>query len=151
MTTSLSFLSGDIFITRSCYAFILFSMLLAWNWNMWTWHISGTRSRFPCHPHMIYLRLILQSFPHFLTQYSPCFLICSTACNLCFVSECWRSPRPGVITLWLTDWQALLSWPSQLQVNPNSWTVMDGSWQRTDSDCRERTSWLECYSPIASG
>lgn len=78
-------------------------------------------------------------------------LLHSTAGSLCFVSGCWRSPRPCVITQWLTDWQALLSWPSQLQVNPNSWTMMDGSWHRTDSNWREtKLTWVLChYSPLA--
>lgn len=61
-------------------------------------------------------------------------LLYLTAAWWCFDSECWRSPKPGVITQWVTDWRALLSWPSQLQVNPNSLTMMDGSWQGTDSD-----------------
>lgn len=78
-------------------------------------------------------------------------LLLSTAGNLCFVSKCWRSPRPCVITQWLTDWQALLSRPSRLQVNPNSWTVMDGSWHRTDSNWREtELTWVLChYCPSA--
>lgn len=78
---------------------------------------------------------------------SPVILLYSAL--LYFVSDHWRSPRPGVIIQWLTDWQALLSRPSRLQVTPNSWPVMDGSWQRPDSDWREKPCWLECYNTTA--
>jgi len=71
-------------------------------------------------------------------------LLHSIAVHLCCVSEHWRSFRPGVIIQWLTGRQALLSWPILLQVTTNSRRVMDGSWQKADSDWREKPLWLEC-------